>query len=57
MNKDKVTLELSIDEVNLILKALGEMPFSQVYDLIGKIHLQSNQQLFEKKSDQSDQDA
>jgi len=46
MSNDKVNLQFSVEEVNLILKALGSMPFSQVYDLIGNIHQQANQQLF-----------
>lgn len=39
-----IELVLSIDEVNLILKALGGMPFNQVFDIIGKIHEQANAQ-------------
>lgn len=46
MSNEKINLQFSVDEVNLILKALGTMPFSQVYDLIGSIHQQANQQLF-----------
>ncbi len=39
-----IQLNLSYEEVNLILKALGNMPFNEVYDLIGKIHEQANSQ-------------
>ena len=39
-----IHLDLSFDEVNLILKALGTMPFQEVYDIIGKIHEQANAQ-------------
>jgi hypothetical protein len=46
MNNEKIGLELSVEEVNLILKALGNMPFNQVYELIGIIHQQANSQLF-----------
>lgn len=46
MNNDKITLQFSVEEVNTILKALGDLPFNQVYDLIGSIHEQANQQLF-----------
>jgi hypothetical protein len=46
MNSEKISLELSVEEVNLILKALGNMPFNQVYELIGGIHQQANSQLF-----------
>jgi len=47
MNDEKISLELSVDEVNTILKALGTMPFNQVYELIGSIHQQANKQLFD----------
>ena len=40
-----VTLHLNIDEVNEIIKALSKRPFEEVYELIGKIHTQSNNQL------------
>lgn len=35
-----IQLELTIDEVNLILEALGRQPFEQVYTLIQKVHKQ-----------------
>lgn len=40
-----VNLQLSIDEANLILEALGNLPFLKVYTLIAKIQDQANQQL------------
>lgn len=40
----KLQLNLSLDEINIILKALGNMPFNEVYDLIGKIHEQAAEQ-------------
>lgn len=40
-----VTLELHIEEANLILAALGNMPFKDVYALIAKIQEQASQQL------------
>ena len=36
---------LTIDDANTILKALGQMPFAQVYTLIEKINQQANSQL------------
>lgn len=39
-----IQLKLSFDEINTILKALGNLPFNEVYDLIGKIHDQANAQ-------------
>ena len=56
MNNEKINLELSVDDVNLILKALGSMPFNQVYELIGSIHQQANQQLFGIESPQNGND-
>ncbi len=40
-----VTFALTLEEANLLFKALGKMPFEQVYELIGKMHGQANQQL------------
>ena len=42
---NKINLELDINEVNVLIKALSERPFREVYELIGKIHAQSNTQL------------
>lgn len=38
-------LKLDINEVNLIIKALGNLPFNQVSELVGKIHNQAQEQL------------
>jgi hypothetical protein len=43
-------LELTIEETNLILEALGALPFAQVYTLIGRIQERARKQL-------TDQDA
>jgi hypothetical protein len=40
-----IKLELNIDEVNLILEALGQLPFARVYKLIGHIQEQAHTQL------------
>lgn len=42
---EKITLKLTLDETNLILKALGEQPFTSVFELIGKIQQQATTQL------------
>ena len=42
---EKIKLEITIEEANLILEALGSMPFVQVFELIGKIQQQASQQL------------
>ncbi|WP_243518992.1 MULTISPECIES: hypothetical protein [unclassified Candidatus Cardinium] len=45
MQPNTIALRLGIEEVNVIIKALSERPFREVYELIGKIHTQSNRQL------------
>lgn len=45
MNTKKLQFEVELDEANLILKALGKLPFEEVYDLIGKLNSQANNQL------------
>ena len=42
---NEINLQISIDEANLILESLGNMPFVQVYTLIGKIQAQAGEQL------------
>ena len=37
MNDDTIQLDLSLNEVNLILEGLGELPFRRVFQLIGRI--------------------
>ncbi|NJL14413.1 MAG: hypothetical protein HC913_16325 [Microscillaceae bacterium] len=44
-NPPKITFEVSLEEANLIFKALGRMPFAEVYELIGKLNAQANTQL------------
>ena len=38
-------LLLNVNEVNTILKALGNMPYNQVNELVTKIHAQAQEQL------------
>ncbi len=45
-----ITLQMTTDEANLILEALGNLPFVKVYSLIGKIQEQARQQLNENDS-------
>lgn len=40
-----VTLTLTVEELGILFKSLGRMPFEQVYQLIGKLNEQANQQL------------
>lgn len=37
MSNDTIHLDFSIDEINLILEGLGELPFRRVFQLIGRI--------------------
>lgn len=38
-------LALDLNEINLILKALGNLPYSQVNELVNKIHQQAKDQM------------
>lgn len=40
-----ITLELELQETNLILEALGKLPFVSVYQLIGRIQQQAQAQM------------
>ena len=42
---NNIKLEVTIDEANVILEALGGMPFAKVYALVGKIQEQAKQQM------------
>ncbi|MEL7145252.1 MAG: hypothetical protein AAFO69_02705 [Bacteroidota bacterium] len=39
-----MNLKLTVDEVNTILSALGNMPYSQVFQLVAKVHQQAAEQ-------------
>ena len=41
----KLNLELDIDQTNLILEALGQLPFARVYTLIQLIQEQGREQI------------
>jgi hypothetical protein len=40
-------LELTINEINMILQALGNAPYAQVFELVEKIRTQAKEQLEE----------
>lgn len=40
-----LTLQLTIDDANLILEALGNQPYVKVFSLITKFQAQASQQL------------
>ena len=41
----EITVKLSLDETNLVLEALGNLPFARVYGLVAKIQGQAGEQL------------
>lgn len=45
MNNDTINLELSIEEVNLILEGLGDLPFRRVFQVIGRIQSAARTQM------------
>ena len=45
MQEKKIIFEIGLEEANLIFKALGKLPFVEVYELIGKLNDQANGQL------------
>jgi len=49
MQPNIIELRLDLAEINIVIKALSERPFREVYELIGKIHTQSNVQLKQKE--------
>jgi hypothetical protein len=40
-----IKFSLTLEEANKIFKALGKEPFNEVYELIGKLNEQANEQL------------
>ena len=45
MTAKVIRLELSVAETNLVLSALGECAYREVYDLIASIHAQAAAQI------------
>lgn len=43
--KKEVKLQVTLDEANLILEGLGNLPFARVYGLVAKIQEQASGQL------------
>jgi len=52
-----ISFLVSLDEANLILKALGKLPFESVYELIGKLNAQANSQLSGSKLTENENDS
>jgi hypothetical protein len=49
-------LLLTTNEINLIFKALGERPFQEVFELMGKINEQVNAQINSLSEDENQAD-
>ena len=48
-------LELTIQEVNAVMQALGNMPYAQVFELVRKIREQAQLQLNAPATEESEQ--
>lgn len=46
----RITLTLGLEETNLVLEALGQLPFARVYQLIAAVQEQAHRQLAEQQS-------
>lgn len=46
-------LQLSIDELNLILEGVGNLPFARVYALVAKIQAQAAEQIKAAQAEQA----
>ena len=44
-----IQLTLTLDETNMVLEALGQMPYVRVYTLVAKIQQQASTQLQEEQ--------
>ncbi len=53
--KSNIHLELTIDEVNLILTALGQLPYVQVVEVLENIRKQGEGQWAAKAEDNNNQ--
>jgi hypothetical protein len=47
-----IQLDLTVEDTNLILEALGALPFAQVYTLIGRIQERARKQLEDQAATQ-----
>jgi hypothetical protein len=43
----ELNLNITVDEANLILEAIGHLPFARVYQLVAKLQQQASQQVAE----------
>lgn len=54
---EKVNIKLSLEEINLILAALGKCPYEQVYHLVANLQTQAQAQLQSKVPANGQQEA
>ncbi|MBB6458869.1 hypothetical protein [Flammeovirga kamogawensis] len=47
----KITIALSVEELQLIIGGLGKLPFEKVYQLIGKLNEEANSQVVQKNKE------
>jgi hypothetical protein len=45
MSEPTIHLDLTVEDVNLILEALGDQPFKSVYALVSRLQSQARSQL------------
>lgn len=50
--QNEIQLRLTIDQVNLILQALGEQPFKEVFEIVNTIQAQASVQLNARPAEQ-----
>jgi hypothetical protein len=50
-----VKLDLTINEVNIIMQALGNMPYAQVFELVQKIREQAQAQINQPANEENAQ--
>ena len=55
MEENVLTIELSVAEINVILRSLGKHPFEEIAVLIQKIRQQGEVQLAEMRPRQAEQ--
>jgi hypothetical protein len=42
---NKLNIQLTLDEANIIIESLAAQPYGRVYELVGKIQAQAREQL------------
>lgn len=48
-------LDLELNEVNIIMQALGNMPYAQVFELVQKIREQAQAQINQPANEENEQ--